>query len=313
VPEVSVVVATRGRPHILRALIDAVATDPSVLEMIVVVDGHDPASVRELEALQARRSWLGVFNPDHIGHLAALDYGVKRAKGEIVLLLDDDVLPGPMLTSGHASRHQGRPDLVVTGSMPVFMESDGRAHVGTRIYAREHQKHIERIQRGELAVLEGLWAGNVSIRRDNCLRVGLASTKFNLFYHSDRELGYRLAAAGLFGIYDPSLAAVHLHNRGASAFLRDARRQGAGRELLATMYPRHPNPQVPLDPPSLLGKVAAHGVRSVGASPLAQPLARLLMLGGAVSGRVGGHDVEMAAAKIARRLMLRRGAVAGSQ
>jgi GT2 family glycosyltransferase len=312
-PEVSVVVATRGRHQLLPALIDSLASDPAVLEMIVVVDGVDAASVDELRAIQTKQPSLAFYNPSHIGHLAALDLGVAHASGEVVLLLDDDVLPEPMLATGHAHVHRQQKNLVVTGSMPVYLEEGVNAPVGTLIYAREHQGQMDQIQRGEIAVLDGLWAGNFSMRREDCQRIGLASTTFNLFYHSDRELGYRLAQAGLTGVYKPALRAVHLHHRGTAAFLRDARRQGAGRELLLSMYPDHPNPQVPSDPPSRLGHVASQGVRKVGATPLAQPVARLLMAAGSACGHVGGGEVEMAAAKIARRLMLRRGAVAGSQ
>ncbi len=219
----------------LRALVDSLAHDPSILEMIVVVDGDDAASVRELAAIQKEQPFLAFHNPSHVGHLAALDRGVRQAGGDIVLLLDDDVLPGPMLASGHARAHGGQRNLVVTGSMPVYLEEGVTAPVGTRLYAREHQGQMDRIERGEIAVLDGLWAGNLSMRREVCLRIGLASTEFDLFYHSDRELGYRLAAAGLIGVYEPTLAAVHLHNRDAAAFL--PRRPTSGSR--ARTAPRH--------------------------------------------------------------------------
>jgi len=310
---VSVVVPTRGRPHLLGPLVDALADDPEVLEIVVVVDGEDQASMETLGSLAslARCRHLVVLNPPHQGQLGALDHGVQHARGAVILLLDDDVLPGPMLATGHARYHRDRPGLVVMGSMPVRRSASGKDPVGTRLYAEEYLDHCARIERGEIDVLDGLWVGNISLHREDCLRVGLRSPTYPVFYHSDRDLGYRFADAGLTGVYAPELRAVHLHRRGTAAFLRDAQRQGAGQVALSRVHPTRPNPPAPAVPSGSAMAVAARAVRHVGATRAARPLAAAMMAAGTVAGRIGAGGVEEAAARAGRRLMLRRGAVAG--
>ena len=51
--------------------------------------------------------------------MRALDVGVQCSTGDVVLLMDDDVIAGPGLVSAHARRHAGADGLVVVGSMPV--------------------------------------------------------------------------------------------------------------------------------------------------------------------------------------------------
>jgi GT2 family glycosyltransferase len=310
---VSVVVATRSRPALLEGLVDAFEGDPALVEMIVVVDGPDPLSVRRLHHLCRSRRWLRWFNPAHLGQLSALDYGIRRASGDVVLLLDDDVLPARGLATGHLERHRRAEGLVVLGSMPVLEPPGVRLPATTRLYAQEYRRHMEEMRLGKFQVLDGLWAGNVSLRRQDCERVQLGSVDFDAFYHSDRELGYRLADAGLVGVFDPALAAVHLHRRKALAFLRDAERQGAGRERLSALHPDRTNPEWPKVPSSVAGRWGAKAVHQVGATRLSRPTAFALMMCGTVLGDLGFARVDMAAAKVARRIMLRRGSVTSAR
>lgn len=308
-------VATRNRPHLLGGLVQALAPDPAVVEIVFVVDGEDDrASVRTLEHLAGMEGRVVPVALPRRGQLRALDAGVARARGEVVLLLDDDVLPGPGLATGHAHHHAEQPGLVVLGSMPVRLSGHGDDPPGTLLYAEEYRAHMAGIASGRLGVLEALWAGNVSMRAADCRRVGLFSERFVASYHSDTDLGLRLARAGLVGVYDPTLAADHLHRRGTAAFLRDARRQGAGAANLRHRYPERESSGTPerftVDLPPIVGAA----VRVVGCSAAAEPAARAVMAAGTAVGRLGrsrARGPELAAARLARRLMLCRGARAG--
>jgi GT2 family glycosyltransferase len=311
-PTVSVVLATRGRARLLAKVIGAVIDDPAVLEMIVVVDGEDDRpSLEVLGALAAHEPRLHIVTSARAGQLAALDRGVARARGQIVLLLDDDVVAQPGLATGHARRHLDQGNLVVAGAMPVRLSDDGRDPPGTVLYSEEYLSHVEKLELGQLDVLDALWTGNVSLRTDACRRVGLRSASFTASYHADTELGFRLRQHGLVGVYDGALAAVHLHRRDTTAFLNDARRQGAGRALLQRTYPGRAGRGTPeswtSDLPTLLGPA----VRVIGSSRAGEPVARMVMAVGSVLGRLGGTRWPIGAARLARRLMLWRGATAG--
>jgi glycosyltransferase involved in cell wall biosynthesis len=59
------------------------------LEVVVVVDGPDPATVAALEALQEPRLQI-VALPERVGGCEARNIGVRKARGRWIALLDDD-------------------------------------------------------------------------------------------------------------------------------------------------------------------------------------------------------------------------------
>lgn len=310
-PAVSVVVATRGRPDLLGPLIRAVLGDCAVAEMIVVVDGDDTASMSLLHGAARRLPRLVPMSVQRNGQLAALDAGVARARSEVVLLLDDDVLPVSALAAGHARHHRDRDDLVVVGSMPVWLPPGERPTPPSALYAKEYDNRCRAFASGEANVLDYLWGGNVSVRRRDCTRVGLYSPAFPFRYHADQELGFRLADAGLDGVYDPSLAALHLHRRTNAAFLRDARRQGAGMSALCRAYPARPGTRRDSGNGRGLRAWSMAALRAGGASPAAGAIAGSVMWGGAMLQKAGVPGAGLGSARLARRIMQLRGAAAG--
>jgi len=299
-----VVVATVGRAERLAPFVDAVLCDPATRELIVVVDGPDHEAIAALGSLAGRWPNLRPVTLAHNrGQLGALDEGVRLARGEVVVLLDDDVLPAPGTIGGHLTHHQGSVGLVVVGAMPVAITERPQS-AGTRLYAAEYLAHLAAIERGEANVLDVLWTGNVSLRRDDCRRIGLASPRFSAHYHADRDLGYRMAAAGLIGVYDPTLVATHMHARSDGEFLRDAERQGAGQVELHRSNACRLGPfrrgRLVEDLP--VPMQLAVGV--IGSTPAARPAGLGLMkLGRLLDATIPGLDASLRSAKLARRIM----------
>jgi len=299
---ISVIVATRHRASLLEPLIAAVLSDPGALELIVVIDGLDDfESLSTLSKLGDFDGRLSYFCTPQGGQFIALQRGVAAAKGELVLLLDDDVLPTSPLASGHARRHGSRDDLVVVGSMPV--SNTAPLGVATRIYSESYNEHCRSILETNLAVLDYLWGGNFSLRRDRCLDVGINSPSFVAHYHADRDFGYRLSNAGLSGVFEPSLRAVHLHSRSPEAFLRDAGRQGVGIELLHRL---HPERLEPFSPRQLFDTVPYPIYlifRTISWTRTSGAASRLFIGLGLLAGRFHLDAVETFFAKMAQHLM----------
>ncbi|MGH8994763.1 MAG: glycosyltransferase [Acidimicrobiales bacterium] len=292
-----------GRSSLLPRLVETVLSDPAASELIAVVDGVDPVSLSVLKDLEHSYPRLTSFAAPSGGHLRTLSAGIARARSEVVLLLDDDVLPGPGLAGSHLRHHAGGTGLVVMGWMPVLVTPGTRPSVGTLLYRQEYASHCLAIERGERDVLDALWGGNVSLSRADCLRVGIHSDRFDVHYHSDRDLGLRLAEAGLRGIFDRRLGASHLHARSNRDFLRDATRQGVGLSRLHQIHlerlgPLHPSVLV-ADLPFPLRIV----VRVVGSSRWAKPLASVILAAGTVVGHFGWRWPETQCAKFSRRCL----------
>src|SRR5688500_8437178 len=98
-PSVAVVVPTAGRrPQLVLAVVRNALADSATSELIVVVDGGSPATMRALGQVAEPRLQILPFSatePQHHRGQEARDYGVRAARSELILALDDDVVPRP--------------------------------------------------------------------------------------------------------------------------------------------------------------------------------------------------------------------------
>jgi glycosyltransferase involved in cell wall biosynthesis len=211
--------------------------DPAASEVIVVVDGSRDGSFDLVERLARHEPRLRGMLIENRGDMGARAEGARAAAGEIVLFIDDDVLANPGLVTGHARRHAQRAADVVVGYMPVTPSQRRNSDdFALRLYASEYEGRCQIYERDPESAVRELWGGNFSMRRADCLAIGMTNPGFTEHYHADRDFGIRCLEAGLTGTFDRALAATHLHQRTLEAFIRDARSQGAARVLLPRFH-----------------------------------------------------------------------------
>lgn len=239
----SVIVPTYNGVTLLERILRPLSEDPASTEVIVVVDGSRDGSKELVERLARDEPRLRSLLIDNRGDMGARDAGAQAADGEIVLFIDDDVLADPGLVSGHARRHaEGAADIVV-GYMPVVVSSRrGPDDFALMLYASEYEGRCGIYEREPDSVVRHLWGGNFSMRRADCLAIGMSNPGFTEHYHGDRDFGIRCLEAGLSGVFDRGLSAAHLHDRTLASFVRDARSQGAARVLMPEFHPRLMSP-----------------------------------------------------------------------
>lgn len=308
-PSVSVLVPTYRYASRIGRIVRALLADPAATEVVVVVDGCRDGTLEVLEALREEDARVVPVFAAHGGKSAALTAGLARVAGEVTLLLDQDVVAGPGLVTGHARHHRDADDLVVVGYMPTVPDpEEGDVSLLTALYAEEYEHHCRRYEAEPVDVLRRLWGGNVSIRTEHCRRVGL---DFAYFGHEDQELGIRCLEAGLVGRFDPSLYAEHHHGRDPASFLWYSKMQGASRWQL---HRDHPDALGPFGPDSVLE----------GLPTLARAAARVLTFSSlgdgsaAAAAKLGSLAArwprsQALAYRFARRLALRTGATLAMQ
>jgi glycosyltransferase involved in cell wall biosynthesis len=87
---VTAVIPTRNRPElVMRAVHSVQAQRYAPLEIVVVIDGSDPATEAPLRALPDARLRVVVL-PASVGGSDARNTGVQHARGEWIAFLDDD-------------------------------------------------------------------------------------------------------------------------------------------------------------------------------------------------------------------------------
>ena len=239
-PSVSVVIPTKGRIEFVERSLRELIADPATTEIVVViVRGVGGTACARWQALDDRVRTIeadeGASDVMERGAFAR-DQGVLSATGEVILALDDDVVPRPGLVSGHARRHASDPCLLVLGYMPVSRPKPGGLTGTARVYSASYERECARFAADSEAILLGLWGGNYSLRRTHWL-ASLELPRIPAGYHGDREFGLRLRKLGLRAAFDPVLRADHLYARSLTALVEDARSAGIGHARLLSAYP----------------------------------------------------------------------------
>lgn len=240
----TVVLPTHARVAQLPRVLEAVLADPATSELVVVVDGPDPAAQTLLATLAGwdRRVRAIVQDPDQ-GTARAKIAGARAATSEVLVLLDDDVLAGPGLVGRHLAWHQQHCGLIVVGAMPVpgtLSRGSADALAGL-VYQRNYAATCARYLSRPETILDALWGGNLSVRRSDYLSLTDELLNYPRLAHEDRHFGLVARAAGLHACYDPLAAAVHLHRRTWAGMLAESERQGRGQRALHRLH----RPQVP--------------------------------------------------------------------
>jgi hypothetical protein len=169
--------------------------------------------------------------------------------------------------------------------MPVEERSTWPDRVTARIYSMGYEHQCRRWEADPSDAIGLLWAGNMSMRRSDALRVQLDNPNYRLNYLNDRELGLRLMKAGFTAVFDRSLRATHLYSRSLEQFRRDAKRSGSGRWRLHDVH----GDVVGREPPNPFegGPWAPRLVLRLGGGPAGPWLAAVLEGVGYALGRLG--------------------------
>ncbi len=308
-PSVSVVMPTYNRRGSIEHVLAPLLAEPELTEVVVVVDGCADGTYELLEALRTTKDAriTPILVPNG-GAASARQVGAERTRGEVLLVLDDDVVAEPGLVRGHAELHRRERSCVAVGYMPTTLPPVRRSGAfATYLYAQEYERHCQRWEERPDTVLSTLWMGNISLRREDALRVGLVDERMPSGYHVDRDFGIRCRDVGLRGVFDRSLRATHAHHRPLASFRRDARDQGAS---MATVRAVHGADAGVGDRGERDLPVAVRLV--VGAAHiewLIRPIAWMLACGVRLAGAIRAFEIELLLARFLRRVEYRRGEV----
>jgi GT2 family glycosyltransferase len=213
-PFVSVIVPTYNREGILVATLRYLAQQDYPRFEIIVVDQtrtHEPETVIQLNKL-IQAGTIRYFRLDQPSLPNARNFGTQQAKGEIVLFVDDDIIPVPCLIATHAAAYNA-PDIGgVAGRRtfpiepvppesptPVGMIARNSTHVAN-FSATMPQHSVE-------------WAPgcNMSFRRHLITAVGGFDAMFvGSAVYEDVEFCFRLRRYGYRIVFAPEAHIVHL-------------------------------------------------------------------------------------------------------
>ncbi len=234
----SIVIPTFQRRDVVRRAVAAVldADAPWPIEVVVVVDGSTDGTEAALAGFGPAR--LRVEVQPNLGRAAACNRGVEVAVGELVLLLDDDMIADPGLLVAHDRAHRDGADGVV-GHIPVHPDSPPgllRDAIGRWADAR-----CERLAAsgGELD-LSDLLTGQFSIARATYATLGGFDSRFTgggTFGGEDTDLLHRARSRGLQIVFAPDAISHQLYVVRPAQYLRQWHEAGRADAALLTKHP----------------------------------------------------------------------------
>ncbi len=296
------VIPTRDRRDRVIEVARAVLDDRAVGELIIADDGSCDGTGEALRQAFGNDPRFRCLDAEGMGKAHAEQMALDAAGGEVILFLDDDVLPGPGLAAGHLRHHDRGRGLLVAGYMPILHIPTGPGRAPAKIYQRDYERICRVWEADPSTILHNLWGGNVSLRREDAVRIGLRSPEFpGRARHVDREFGLRCLKAGLVGVFDRSLAAEHMYERSRARMLDDARWQGTG---MVHVHRRHGEIIGSFDP-RVLAKTSTWqraAVVRLGSSRVGhRPVVTALMAASGIAGRLGRYDAEIALTRLLRK------------
>lgn len=230
--KVSVVFPTYGRESVLIDSVRAVLALAEPPFEVLVVDQtpvHEPETDAALSALAAdgRVRWIRLERPSIT---RAMNVGLVEARGEVVLFLDDDIVPYGGLVAAHRAVYDdaARPwneRMLVAGRVLQPWHVDG-------------SRPIDRMASIEPGFVEEFMGGNFSVRRDAALALGGFDERFvRVAYRFEAEFAHRARKAGWRFPFAPNATIHHLRaERGGTRSFGDHLRTASPGHAVGQYY-----------------------------------------------------------------------------
>jgi GT2 family glycosyltransferase len=200
----SVVIPTYRREQVLLDTVRYLHQQQPPPAEILLVDQSEQHLPATLDALQAwdrdgTVRWIRLTRPS-ITH--AMNTGLEHARGQIVVFLDDDVIPGEGLLAAHALAHTEASCNIVAGQV---------LQPGEEVLPDASDGAEFRFRSGKRRWIDELMGGNFSVKRRVALALGGFDENFvHVAYRFEAEFCDRALSAGERILFEPRASIHHL-------------------------------------------------------------------------------------------------------
>jgi GT2 family glycosyltransferase/peptidoglycan/xylan/chitin deacetylase (PgdA/CDA1 family) len=219
---ISALVATYNRRELFARTLPSILSQKfprDQYEVVIVVDGSTDGTAQWLCTIRTDRQ-LKIIEQPNRGLPAARNAALGAARGEVVLLLDDDIMCSPQLLLEHLKLHRDADNIVAYGPLSVSDDSPPSIAVNWLRIATQQSNSRRMINSqpewpADLAV-----AANYSIRRSALLAAGGFDERL-VGACEEFELGWRLRKAGFDFRFAPNAASSQIYVKSAQDIVND--------------------------------------------------------------------------------------------
>lgn len=194
----------KNLPKVLDAVGDA--------EIIIVDDASVDGSMKLLNNFKSKIKVIK--NEKNLGFSSTVNRGVRLAKGEIIILLNTDVVPEKTFLTPLLS-HFKNDNIFAVGCMDKSVEKEKIVFRGRGVGSWKRGFLIH--SRGEVNKTNTLWVsgGSGAFRKSIWEKLNGFNSLYNPFYWEDIDLSYRAVKSGYKILFEPKSVVIHEHEKGA--------------------------------------------------------------------------------------------------
>jgi len=197
-------------------------------EVVLVDDGSSDDTSTMVERVRDQLPYpLTYLWQPHSALATARNTGIRAARGEIMLYIDDDVLAHPDLISEHLRIHRVHPKCVCNGWVN---------HIET-----EERPLEPKFKAADIST-SFFWTSNVSVSLAHLKEAGLFDEDFKEYGWEDQEMGLRLMALGLVKRNNYKAIGFHIKKpptwKNVEGALAQARAKGRSALIYIQKHPR---------------------------------------------------------------------------
>lgn len=179
----SVVISSRDRRQLLEeALRHIASSDYEDFEVVVVFDEESDSSLRHFSRKSLPRE-VRFYQGEHRGLTSCRNLGILRARGDLILVLDDDLMAVPSLITSHVRMHGKFPGIIVKGNV----QPASGATLLCEMISMGNFAH-----RGNGEIEDFALGSNFSVKREHIIRAGMYDERFMTYGWEGTELTWRL-------------------------------------------------------------------------------------------------------------------------
>jgi glycosyltransferase involved in cell wall biosynthesis len=231
-----VIVPTYNRAGVLSKCLEALMEQdcPGERYDIVVADDGSTDGTAAVAERFARRGAPRVvyFHQQNAGANRARNRAIGLVRGELLLLINDDILATPGMLSEHLGTHDQNPDerIAVLGRVTISPDLPP-----TPLAALHLDRAFKALGERRRHDWRAFFTCNLSLKKSLLDRGGLFEERIR--YHEDLELGERLSRHGLEIVYRPEALGYHHHALTEEELLAIAAREARALAIWSSLAP----------------------------------------------------------------------------
>jgi len=177
-------------------------------EVVISDDGSTDGTGALVEVMKNSMPYdIRFFANKHCGCGGTHNIGIQQAKGDIVLMLADDILPEPHIIEEHIKTHEENPEdstfvmgkLTQSTELPQTVVQNFWNSILNRLFPNSTTEQYD---------YTNFWVSNMSFKKEFMLKHGMFRD-WPAASHEDLELGYRLQQKGMKLIFNPNALGYH--------------------------------------------------------------------------------------------------------